>query len=58
MIHVTLSGLLTRNDQAFSAYNDDLLTLEKTFGDGGGKSTHEVTVTVDYLDSVAFICHR
>jgi len=52
-----VSVKVTRNDKALSSDNNDLLALQETFGNHGGKSTHEVTVTVDNFDSVELVCH-
>ena len=48
---------VTGDDQTFGADNNDLLTLEEALGNGGGKATHKVTITIDDFDSVKSVRH-
>ena len=48
---------VTGDDQTFGADNNNLLTLEEALGNGGGKATHKVTITIDDFDSVKSVRH-
>ncbi len=38
-----------RDVQGFTSHNDNLLAIEKLFGDGAGKATEQVPLAVDDL---------